>query len=115
SVLLQKYSRYVKTLKLSGVGHAGLAAMFAALALRLTAPRGRIALVLPKVALMGESWKGIRQLMLSKADPDYIILSDERQSNNFSENTDLSETLLVATKRDLEYEEVSQKCIVAVM
>ena len=113
--LLEKYSRYIKNLKLTGIGHAGLAATFTALALRLAAPRGRIALVLPKVSLMGESWKGIRQLILSKADIDYIILSDEPQSNNFSENTDLSETLLVATKRDPEVEEEPHKCQIVVL
>ncbi len=114
SALLQKYSDSISTSNLRGVGHAGLAAMFAALAIRLVKDNGRLALVLPKVSLMGESWNAIRELLLSKMDIDYIILSDELQAYNFSENTDLSETLLVATKRS-KGEEDPHKCVVAIL
>jgi hypothetical protein len=89
--------------------------MFVTLAIRLAKEGGRLALVLPKVSLMGESWSVIRELLLSKVDIDYIILSDEYQAYNFSENTDLSETLLVATRVHSENEEESHKCAVVIL
>jgi type I restriction-modification system DNA methylase subunit len=115
SALLQRYNSLISESNLQGIGHAGLAAMFVALAIKLAKNRGRLALVLPKVSLMGESWNAIRELLLSETDVDYIILSDESQAYNFSENTDLSETLLVATKKQSEKGEEPHKCVVTIL
>jgi type I restriction-modification system DNA methylase subunit len=115
SALLQKYSSVISASGLRGVGHAGLAAMFVALATRLTKDHGRLAFVLPKVSLMGESWNAIRKLLLSKTDIEYIILSDEPQAYNFSENTDLSETLFVATKIPSGKKEEPHKCVIVIL
>ena len=84
---------------LTGIGQAGLGAVFVFLADKYLKPEGRIGLVLPKSVLSGESWRKVREKLLSDYHIEYIISSFEAPNDwNFSENTDLSEVLLVARK-----------------
>jgi len=61
---------------------------------------GRIGLVLPKAVLGGVAWRKVREVLLEKYHIEYIISSFEGPNSwNFSENTSLSEVLLVARKK----------------
>ena len=95
---------------LGGIGQAGLGAVFVAVADKYVKTRGRIAFVLPRNLLSGVSWQKIRELLVRRMSNahwikggyhlEFVILSAEPQAYNFSENTDLSETLFVARKLD---------------
>jgi hypothetical protein len=62
---------------------------------------GRLGLVLPRAVLSGVSWAKVREKLLSDYHLEYIITSYETDNQwNFSENTDLSEVLLVARKKN---------------
>jgi len=93
----------------SGIGHAGLGAIFVYLADKFVKPGGRIAFVLPRNVLSGVSWTKIRELLVrtTQLTPwqgrgyhvEYIMVSvDADNGYNFSENTDLSECMFVARK-----------------
>jgi len=85
---------------LVGIGQAGLGAVFVFLADKYLEEGGRMGLVLPRAVLSGVSWKKVREMLLNKYHIEYIITSYETNNHwNFSENTDLSEVLLVARKR----------------
>lgn len=77
---------------------AGLGSVFAAIGDRHIKPGGRLALVLPKALLSGVAWGETRQLINKKYRIDYVIVSHDAERWNFSDSTDLSEVLLVATK-----------------
>jgi hypothetical protein len=77
---------------------AGLGAVFIALADRYLKPSGRLAFVLPKALLSGVEWCPSRELLSKNYTLEYLIVSHDPQRWNFSENTDLSETLFVARK-----------------
>jgi hypothetical protein len=77
---------------------AGLGAVFVALADRYLKPGGRLAFVLPKALLSGVEWHPSRELLRNNYTLEYLIVSHDPQRWNFSENTDLSETLFVARK-----------------
>jgi hypothetical protein len=77
---------------------AGLAAVFVALADKYLKEGGRLALVLPRSVISGVAWKPTRDLFASKYRLDYLIASHEPGHWNFSENTSLSEVLIVATR-----------------
>jgi hypothetical protein len=101
SELLKKYGY-------EGIGQAGLGAVFVILADKYVKKGGRIAFVLPRNVLSGESWEKIRYLLSSEEEIkewsqggyhlEYVIISTEPKSYNFSENTDLSECLFIARK-----------------
>jgi hypothetical protein len=77
---------------------AGLGSVFVALGhLRLT-PEGQLALVLPRALLSGVAWKETRRLIGNNYHVRYIIVSHQPGSWNFSENTELSECLIVAQR-----------------
>lgn len=83
----------------SGIGQAGLGGSFTFLADGFLEDGGRLGLVLPKTVLAGVSWSQIREMLLNKYHVEYIISSFEGPNDwNFSENTSLSEVLLVAKK-----------------
>jgi len=63
-------------------------------------PGGRIALVLPKALLSGVAWEETRKLFRLRYQLEYVIASHDPERWNFSENTDLSEVLIVARKAD---------------
>ena len=98
---LQKVlSNLLKENNLSGIGQAGLGAVFVHLGDKYLKKGGRLGLVLPKAVLAGVSWKKVRELLLENYHIEYIISSFEGPTDwNFSENTSLSEILLVARKR----------------
>lgn len=90
---------------------AGLGSAFLVLADENIDIGGRLAFVLPAVALSGSRWQKVRQMLLSKYSIDWVISSHDPETRSargdfpgriytsFSESTTLSEILLVATKR----------------
>ena len=83
---------------------AGLGSVFVAAAHPYIKPGGRMALVLPKSLLSGIAWGPTRSLLRSSYQVEHIIASHDPGGGHdkgrwhFSENTDLSEVLVVARK-----------------
>jgi len=77
---------------------AGLGSVFVAVGDKAVKTNGRMALVLPKALLSGVAWKQTRTLFDRRYQLQYLIVSHDPQQWNFSENTDLSEVLVVAKK-----------------
>ena len=77
---------------------AGHASSFTVLADRLVNPGGRIALVLPVTALSGESWRGIRQMLASRYDIEFVVSSHDPEQRSMSYDTGIAEILLVARR-----------------
>ncbi len=77
---------------------AGLGSVFAALAHQYIKPGGYLALVLPRALLSGVAWGRTRQLIGTYYHVEYVIVSHEPGRWNFSENTSLSECLIVARR-----------------
>jgi len=98
---LQKIlSKLLKEKGLTGIGQAGLGAVFVFIADKYLVEDGRMGLVLPRAVLSGVSWQKVRETLLDKYHVEYIITSYETNNGwNFSENTDLSEVLIVARKK----------------
>jgi len=97
--LQKELSKLLKSKGLSGIGQAGLGGSFTFLADNYLEENGRLGLVLPKAVLAGVSWRQIRELLLDNYHVEYVISSFEGPNDwNFSENTNLSEILLVARK-----------------
>ena len=100
AVLQKALGRLLKDQNLSGIGQAGLGAVFVFIADKYLEENGRLGLVLPRAVLSGVSWKKVREMLLEKYHIEYIITSYETNNQwNFSENTDLSEVLIVARKK----------------
>ena len=79
---------------------AGLGAAFVATASpRLRPGEGRLALVLPATLCTGPSWQQTRSLIETNFVLDMVITSHDPARWNFSDSTNLSECLLVATRR----------------
>ena len=79
---------------------AGLGAAFvAAAAPKLRPGEGRLALVLPATLCTGASWQQTRDLIERDFTLDMVIVSHDPTRWNFSDSTDLSEALLIATRR----------------
>ena len=79
---------------------AGLGAAFvAAAAPKLRPGEGRLALVLPATVCTGPSWAQTRALIERDFRLDTVIVSHDPTRWNFSDSTDLSEALLIATRR----------------
>ena len=91
--------------------YAGLGSAFIVLAHERLKPGGRLAFVLPSTVLTGSRWAGIRELLLSKYDVEWVVVSHDKRHRamrqglpgrlyvGFSESTRTAETLIVATKR----------------
>lgn len=95
-------ARLRRVLKSQGVvasTTAGLGSIFVALADRSLKRGGRMALVLPRGLLSGVSWRPTRDLLAANYDIEYVVTSHDPTRWNFSENTKLSEVLVVARKR----------------
>jgi hypothetical protein len=90
---------------------AGLGSVFTALADRYLKDSGRLALVLPRALLSGEAWKKTRQLIGQNYHLEWLIVSHEPNHWNFSENTDLSEVLVVTRKRQGEGKNEIVSCV----
>ena len=79
---------------------AGLGAPFVAAASpKLRPGEGRLALVLPLTVRTGPSWAPTRDLIERDFVLDMVIASHDPLRWNFSDSTELSEALLVATRR----------------
>ena len=79
---------------------AGLGAAFVAAASpKLRPGEGRLALVLPATVCTGPSWQQTRALIERDFTLDMVIVSHDPLRWNFSDSTDLSEALLIATRR----------------
>src|SRR5579872_268149 len=81
---------------------AGLGSVFVALGHRRLEPNGLLSLVLPRALLSGVAWKETRRLLGNNYQVRYIVVSHQPGSWNFSENTELSECLIVARRADAE-------------
>jgi hypothetical protein len=99
TILQKDLSRLLNEKGLRGIGQAGSAAIFVFVADRYLVKGGRLGLVLPRSILSGSSWKKVREMLLNHYHIEYILTSFEGDNNwNFSENTNLSEVLIVARK-----------------
>jgi len=92
---------------------AGLGSVFVAVSDWHVKEGGRLALVLPKAVLSGVEWAKTRRLLAERYVLEYVVVSHEPDRWNFSENTDLSEALLVA-RRLREGEEADDSPVVFV-
>jgi len=88
-----------KDLKASAT--AGLGSVFVALADQVVKPGGHLAFVLPKGLLSGVEWAKTRQLLTDRYHLRALIVSHDPNHWNFSENTDLSEVLLIASRNPI--------------
>ena len=79
---------------------AGLGGAFVAAASpRLRPGEGRLALVLPLSVCTGPSWSTTRALIERDYALDMVVTSHDPRRWNFSDSTQLSEALLIATRR----------------
>ena len=89
---------------------AGLGAAFVAAASpKLRPGEGRLALVLPATVCTGPSWKQTRSLIEHDFALDMVIASHDPQRWNFSDSTNLSEALLIATRRPANQDAVERR------
>lgn len=103
TVLQKCLGALLKKKCLAGIGQAGLGAVFVFIADKYLEENGRLGLVLPRAVLSGVSWQKVREKLLADYQLEYIITSYETNNGwNFSENTDLSEVLIVARKKKKE-------------
>lgn len=97
-LLQTKLKKIVSTQGVSASIIAGLGPVFVALGDRNIKVDGRIALVLPRALLSGVAWKKTRDILAESYHLEYLIVCHEPGHWNFSENTSLSEVLLIARK-----------------
>ena len=96
--LQKELSRRLKQRQASAT--AGLGAAFVAAASpKLRPGEGRLALVLPATVCTGPSWEQTRTLIERDFALNMVIASHDPLRWNFSDSTDLSEALLIATRR----------------
>ena len=96
--LQNELSRRLKSRQASAT--AGLGAAFVAAASpKLRPGEGRLALVLPATVCTGPSWQQTRDLIQRDFTLDTVVTSHDPLRWNFSDSTDLSEALLIATRR----------------
>jgi hypothetical protein len=96
-----------KDLKASAT--AGLGSVFVALADQVVKPGGHLAFVLPKGLLSGVEWAKTRQLLTDRYHLLALIVSHDPNRWNFSENTDLSEVLLIASRNPIGVQRVDDR------
>ncbi len=98
SKMQRELQRRLKSVNASAT--AGLGAAFvAAAAPKLRPGEGRLALVLPLTVCTGPSWAQTRALIEADYDLDMVVASHDPERWNFSDSTNLSEALLIATRR----------------
>ena len=106
--LQDELSRRLKSRQASAT--AGLGAAFVAAASpRLRPGEGRIALVLPATVCTGPSWEQTRSLIEREFVLDMVVTSHDPMRWNFSDSTDLSEALLIATRRPRKQDAFEQR------
>ena len=96
--LQAELSRRLKSRRASATAGLGAAFVVAA-APKLRPGEGRLALVLPATVCTGPSWGQTRSLIERDFSLNMVIASHDPLRWNFSDSTDLSEALLVATRR----------------
>jgi hypothetical protein len=96
----RELSKLLRIPRVHASGTAGLGSVFAATGDLHLKVGGRMALVLPKALLSGVAWQETRNLFRLKYQLEYLVVSHDPDRWNFSENTDLSEVLLIARKID---------------
>lgn len=94
----RRLAKLLQSDKIEANSTAGLGSVFVALADKYLKPGGRLALVLPKGLLSGVAWEKTRRLLRRRYRVDWLVASHDPARWNFSESTDLSEVLVVATK-----------------
>ena len=100
--LQNELSRRIKSRQASST--AGLGPAFvAAVSPKLRPGEGRLALVLPSTVCTGPSWEQTRALIEQEFVLDMVISSHDPLRWHFSDSTDLSEVLLIATRRPKNY------------
>ena len=92
-------AKRIKRTKLSASSTAGLGSVFAAIGDRHVKQNGRLALVLPAAVTTGISWQKTRRFLAQRYVLETVIVSHDPARWNFSENTSLSEALVIARKR----------------
>jgi len=97
--LQEKLRDIVSRRGLSASITAGLGSVFIALGDMYLRQEGRLAFVIPRALLSGVAWGRTRELLERKYHLEWLVVSHEPNHWNFSENTDLSEVLVVARKR----------------
>jgi hypothetical protein len=93
-----RLKRLVRQHKVPASITAGLGSVFVAVGDKYLKEGGRLALVLPRALLSGVAWEKTRSFMNQHYRLEYVVVSHEANHWNFSENTDLSEVLVVARK-----------------
>ena len=93
-------SKLLKKPRIHASSTAGLGSVFIATGDLHLKTWGRMALVLPKALLSGVAWEQTQHLFRLRYQLEYIIASHDPERWNFSENTDLSEVLIIARKVD---------------
>jgi hypothetical protein len=93
--------RLVVDSKVSASIVAGLGSVFIALADRYLNDEGRLALVIPAAICTGDAWQKTRKLIFSNFHLELVVASHDPSKWSFSENTDLSEVMVVAKKKSL--------------
>ena len=84
---------------LQGIGQAGQAADFIVLAIESLEPGGRLAFIVPKSLIDGAAWLKLRRYVLDRVHVELLAFNFVPPGFSFSENTALSECMLVARKR----------------
>ncbi|MCL2076170.1 MAG: SAM-dependent methyltransferase [Betaproteobacteria bacterium] len=79
---------------------AGLGSVFVAVADKHLREGGRLAFILPAALATGEAWGASRKLIADRYHLEMVIVSHDADKPNFSENTDLSELMFIARKRE---------------
>ncbi len=92
-------ARRLRVTNLSASSTAGLGSVFAAVGDKHVKPGGRLALVLPAAITTGVAWAKTRDLIRHGYVLETVISSHDPARWNFSENTDLSEVMIIARKR----------------
>ncbi|MDR3158200.1 MAG: hypothetical protein LBU11_04150 [Zoogloeaceae bacterium] len=79
---------------------AGLGSIFMAIADQHLRAGGRMAFILPVALATGEAWSVSRKMIADAYHLETVIVSHDAERPNFSENTELSEIMFVARKRE---------------
>jgi hypothetical protein len=94
---------------LSGIGKAGPIGDYVIMALEKTEVGGRISFILPKGLCDGASLQKIRQYLVRFCHLEFIFFNHHSPYFSFSENTDMSECMLVARKlREIDHNHVPE-------
>ncbi len=99
--MADRLNKIVKRSRGAAHGNAGMGSYFFDLAHAKVKSGGVVALVLPLTSATGKDWSGLRSLLASHYDDIVFVglagaTDDERQ---FSADTGIAETLLIATRR----------------